>query len=298
MSRFSNVSTLSATVVPCCNCDRTLPSDTSLPTELPCRAQPAQLVGSYWSVEIEGWGSYNEQGAFSTLIFESELVANSSFSSPVDPIIQPYEVLTQPSTNNAFQNVFQSRYHLARLELGIIVENQIFNSPVMFNESISTVPEILANTLGASDSRKSTSNTTLMNEWADTVRLFSTTDRVPLVSYLRPVPRLKPLGTSLTSVFVSTFAMVSVLWTVFSLVVGIIAARSENASTQGPTPSTVEDRLDTHDIAIARMQLALKKRGLFEDDDEEGDLEASIACTSESDNVQGQRTLKYSALYR
>ncbi|KAJ7166213.1 hypothetical protein C8R46DRAFT_1097336 [Mycena filopes] len=81
--------------------------------------------------------------------------------------------------------------------------------------------------------------------------------------------------------------MVSVLWTVFSLVAGVMAARSEPGNSQVNTPSAMEDRFDTHSIAIAqvelsvaRMQLALKKRGLFQDDDEEGSLETSIACTS------------------
>ncbi|KAJ7166201.1 hypothetical protein C8R46DRAFT_1219951 [Mycena filopes] len=205
-------------------------------------------------------------------------------------------------TNDLFQNLFQCLYHLARLELGIIVENQIFNSPLMFNKSISTVytPSIIATKfiVAANDSRASTSNTTLMKEWADIVHIFNTTDRVPVINYLRPVPHLKPLGSALTSVFVSTFAMVSVLWTVFSLVAGIIAARSEKGSTQGGfTPHTLEDRIDTYGVAIdtygidiaeiklslrsfKRTQLALKKRGLLEDDDEEGSLESSIACTS------------------
>ncbi|KAJ7162835.1 hypothetical protein C8R46DRAFT_1221640 [Mycena filopes] len=126
-----------------------------------------------------------------------------------------------------------------------------------------------------------TSNATLMQEWADIVHLFNTTDRVPVISYLRPVPRLKPLGSALTSVFVSTFAMVSVLWTVFSLVAGAIAARSENGM-----PFAVEDRLKTYGMAIARMELALKKRGLFEDD-EKGGPEASTACTSSQGEKAG-----------
>ncbi|KAJ7174793.1 hypothetical protein C8R46DRAFT_1081772 [Mycena filopes] len=167
----------------------------------------------------------------------------------------------------------------------------------MFNESISAVdlssfPAF--SPVAANKARASTSNVTLMKEWADIVHMFNTTDRVPLISYLRPVPRLKPLGSALTSVFVSTFAMVSVLWTVFSLVAGIIVARSENSGAQGDTPLAVEDRIDTYGVAIdtygvdiahmklsvARIQLALNKRGLLEDDDEEGSLEASITCTS------------------
>ncbi|KAJ7166233.1 hypothetical protein C8R46DRAFT_1219984 [Mycena filopes] len=200
---------------------------------------------------------------------------------------------TLVGVNNVVQNVFQSLYHLARLELGIIMENQIFDSPLMFNESISTVylPDSLSDLtkhiLVANESRASTSNLMMMKEWANTVHLFKTTDRVPVINYLRPVPRPKPMGSAVTSVFVSTFAMVSVLWTVFSLVAGIIAARSENASTEGGARmSTMEDRIDTYGIAIAQMELslarvqfALNKRGLLEEN-QVGSLEASIACTT------------------
>ncbi|KAJ7174819.1 hypothetical protein C8R46DRAFT_1252916 [Mycena filopes] len=230
-------------------------------------------------------------GCFSTLIFDSKFDPTVPLL-PGDPRTAFYGFLTLPGVNNVVQNVFQSLYHLARLELGIIMENQIFNSPLMFNESISTVylPDSLSDLtkhiLVANESRASTSNLMMMKEWANTVHLFKTTDRVPVINYLRPVPRPKPMGSAVTSVFVSTFAMVSVLWTVFSLVAGIIAARSENASTEGGARmSTMEDRIDTYGIAIAQMELslarvqfALNKRGLLEEN-QVGSLEASIACT-------------------
>ncbi|KAJ7174759.1 hypothetical protein C8R46DRAFT_1189431 [Mycena filopes] len=307
-----NLSQLSASVVPCCDCGATLQSGTSLPTELPCRAQPARLVGSHWfaridgSIEADGPVAWDQLGDFSMFIFNKE--------DPVIPPIQPlYGFLTLPGINTAFQNVFQSLYHLTRLELGIIVENQIFNSPAMFNESILTVDlprhgllsDLLRKTntwpMAADELRVSTSNSTLMKEWADTVHLFNTTDRVPVINYLRSVPRLKPLGSAITSVFVSTFAMVSVLWTVFSLIAGVIAARAETASTHTQfIPSTLNDRIENHTVAIdthgvdiahmkcsfARMQLALKKRGLLEEDDEEDEedsLESSITHTKGED---------------
>ncbi|KAJ7174795.1 hypothetical protein C8R46DRAFT_1347841 [Mycena filopes] len=288
-----NTSKLSASVVPCCDGDWTLlSSGTFLPTEPPCRTQVAQLVGSQWLIfVVDEFGpgeneGLNLNGPGSSLIFNQSgslnLFGDTGLIDSLD------EFLSQPSVNNAFQNVFQSLYHLARLELGVIVENQIFSSPAMFNASISNLYYPDAGPfLTANISRASTSNATLMKEWADIVHMFNTTDRVPVLSYLRPVPRLKPLGSALTSVFVSTFAMVSVLWTIFSLIAGVVAARSENSSAQGPAPSAVEDRLDTYGVdlahtklSVARMQLALKKRGLFEEDDEEVDLAASIACTS------------------
>ncbi|KAJ7655534.1 hypothetical protein B0H17DRAFT_1146371 [Mycena rosella] len=68
--------------------------------------------------------------------------------------------------------------------------------------------------------RLATTNATLMAEWRDS---FNETDRVPVMPYLRSVPRLKPLGSAVTSVFVSTFAMLSVVWTIFSLIAGAVA---------------------------------------------------------------------------
>ncbi|KAJ7174772.1 hypothetical protein C8R46DRAFT_1347826, partial [Mycena filopes] len=247
------------------------------------------------------WGYY----CSSTFIFNN---SEGMVPEPEGSRLSLYRFLNQPSINNVFQNVFESLYHLARLELGIIVENQIFNSPTMFNESISAINFPSFPLVAANEARASTSNATLMKEWADTVQFFNTSDRVPLINYLRPVPRVKPLGSALTSVFVSTFAMVSVLWTVFCLIAGVIAARSETASTQRNPLFAVEDRLDTHDIDIAqiklsfaRMELALINQGLIEDDNEEGGLEASITCTSGHDEkstllVHRKQSDSYSAV--
>ncbi|KAJ6522335.1 hypothetical protein DFH09DRAFT_1097223 [Mycena vulgaris] len=59
---------------------------------------------------------------------------------------------------------------------------------------------------------------------ATTVRSFQDSDRFPLMLYIRPVPHLKPLGSAITSVFVSTFATLSVLWRIFSVVTEALAA--------------------------------------------------------------------------
>jgi hypothetical protein len=66
--------------------------------------------------------------------------------------------------------------------------------------------------------RAATSNDTMMAQWRNSILAMTDTDRVPVFEYLRPVPRLKPLGSAITSVFVSTFAMVSTVWTIFSFV--------------------------------------------------------------------------------
>jgi hypothetical protein len=123
------------------------------------------------------------------------------------------------------QNTFQSLYHLVRLELGVILGNRIYASPQLYNGSIFGIDHDFSYqmTPTANVSRQLTSNATLMAEWAATVRSFNTTDRVPVMPYARTVPRLKPLGSAMTSVFVSTFAMLSVLWTSFNILAAAFA---------------------------------------------------------------------------
>ncbi|KAJ6600251.1 hypothetical protein DFH09DRAFT_1070069 [Mycena vulgaris] len=50
--------------------------------------------------------------------------------------------------------------------------------------------------------------------------------------YLRLVPHLKPLGSAITSIFVSTFAMLSVLWTIIGLIAGVLAGSQLGGSTR------------------------------------------------------------------
>jgi hypothetical protein len=122
-----------------------------------------------------------------------------------------------------WQNLVESFYHLVRMDLGVIIDNQIYNSPEMYNQTIIGVPSDLGS--AANSSRKSTSNATLMAEWQKKVDFLQNSDRVPVMEYLRPVSRMKPVGSAITSVFVSTFAMLSAMWTVFSLVAGALARR-------------------------------------------------------------------------
>ncbi|KAJ7881542.1 hypothetical protein B0H14DRAFT_3433914 [Mycena olivaceomarginata] len=127
-----------------------------------------------------------------------------------------------------FQNTFQSLYHSVRMELGIILENQIYASPDMYNRSMSNFVYPPTPIPGAFDwlvnpSQVSTVDAPLVAQWKEAVLSFNDSDRVPVMFYLRPVPRLKPLGSAITSVFVSTFAMLSTLWTIFSLIAGVFA---------------------------------------------------------------------------
>ncbi|KAJ6550810.1 hypothetical protein DFH09DRAFT_1086441 [Mycena vulgaris] len=67
------------------------------------------------------------------------------------------------------------------------------------------------------------SNDALRLDRYESVRSFQESDRVPILLHFRSVPRLKPLGSAITSVFVSTFAMLSVLWTIFNFIAGALA---------------------------------------------------------------------------
>jgi hypothetical protein len=138
--------------------------------------------------------------------------------------------VSTPDFTSAFQNVFQAIYHLVHLDLGVIIDNQIYNSPQMFNLSIMPVnlPAIFGSSC-ANMSRAMASNSTLMAQWRQRVVFYQTSDRVPVMDYLRLVPRLKPLGSAITSIFVSTFAMLSALWTVFSLGAGVLARRTSQS---------------------------------------------------------------------
>ncbi|KAJ6463102.1 hypothetical protein DFH09DRAFT_1382542 [Mycena vulgaris] len=188
------------TVQPCCECGEvTAATSKQLPTQAPCRLRPARFsrVNSYLEYP-DNYGSTSDG-------FSGE---------------NAYSV----ALNTMFLNTFQSLYHLVRLELGLILENQIYASAEMYNHSIAPVylPGIYF-APWVNGSLASISNATVMAEWQDSVRSFQESDRVPVMLYLRSVPRLKPLGSAITSVFVSTSAMLSVLWTLFSLIAGSLA---------------------------------------------------------------------------
>ncbi|KAJ7893936.1 hypothetical protein B0H14DRAFT_2684267 [Mycena olivaceomarginata] len=133
----------------------------------------------------------------------------------------------------------------------------------MYNRSISTVyiPGILFEggvrfgAAYANTSRQDSSNLTTLwtAEQRDVVR-------VPVMSYIRTVPRLKPLGAAITSVFVSTFAMVSVLWHAFSF---IAAALSGGGS---------DDKEESLRATVEKMRRTLDKHGLIVDDEESEDM--------------------------
>ncbi|KAF7336504.1 hypothetical protein MSAN_02305100 [Mycena sanguinolenta] len=169
--------------------------------ESPCSSNPAQFV---------------------VVANQLSVVADQvtyTYLAPVSLPAQIADLLTGGSLGNvsisalstAYGNLIQTLYHLVRLDLGVILENQIYNSPEMFNRSISPLDLGFDWGSWANTARDWTSNATLMAEWQQDVKFFQNNTRVPPLEYLRSVSRLKPLGSAMTSVFVSTFAMLSVM---------------------------------------------------------------------------------------
>ncbi|KAJ6484828.1 hypothetical protein C8R45DRAFT_1098972 [Mycena sanguinolenta] len=288
---------LSLTVHPCCDCDAILEgspleSGASL-LQQPCSSSPPEFVVvaaeamfgpdpgglSYWPGPLP---------MRVTDVLGISGLGNISFS----------------EVGNGYVNLFQSLYHLVRLDLGVILPNQIYNSPEMFNRSILAVGN---SSFWASSAREDfTSDAALKAQWQNDVEFYRSSERVPRLEYFRSIQRLKPFASAVTSVFVSTFAMLSVMWTVFSLVAGAFArSRRGDASGGAHGGKHVLRRSETRDtwsesgmeegdgseviligpykepdaverlrregvrtrIALARISAALKKYGLMEEED-------------------------------
>lgn len=254
------------TVEPWCNCS-TVSSTSLIPTQPPCSSLPVCLVvvEQQMSVGPPPKGSKSEPlGRTPT---DVDLVPRR-LGQVKDPNWSGLDTL--------LHNTLQSLYHVVRLELGIILENQIYLVAGMYNRSISDVyvpsfieadDGVMDELTAANDSRRETSNATVMAKWVQCVEVFERSARVPVMPYLRPIPRLKPLGSAVTSVFVSTFAMLSVLWTIFGIIAGAFA--KERA-----------DEADRKDLETAASLLSCEKYGDLEEQkggnaDSENDLENS-----------------------
>jgi hypothetical protein len=134
--------------------------------------------------------------------------------------------------NTLLHNLFQALYHTIRLDLGVSQPNQIYTSAEMYNQSISTV--YIPGVFSESAPNASACANTSRRDSSDLIALWTAEQqdvvRVPIMSYIRTVPRLKPLGAAITSVFVSTFAMVSVLWQVFSFIAAALSDKGNGKS--------------------------------------------------------------------
>ncbi|KAJ7192779.1 hypothetical protein GGX14DRAFT_593794 [Mycena pura] len=236
--------TIKVTVRPCCNCtgNMTDAAESASLLEPPCSTEPVRFIGLTVSVRnstdiSDPWGAvYDWNGSNITDLFAG-----------LDPghrlgYIGSHDL---SALNTPFLNLFQIFHHLVRRDLGNILENQNFSSPDMFDRSINTValskqvawagsPFSNITSTAANAMRAATANETLMAQWHNSILAINKTDRVPVLEYLRAVPRLKPLGSAITSVFVSTFAMVSTVWTIFSIVARVFV-RSTNDDSDSAT---------------------------------------------------------------
>ncbi|KAK7065116.1 hypothetical protein R3P38DRAFT_3166134 [Favolaschia claudopus] len=231
-ANFTGQAYIRVTARPCCNCTPDLTSDALEQDQLhlaqePCRSEPSRFIGltgqaTNTTAQFQPWG------------FIWSISNTSSFFADADPRTQQgYIGINDLSVlNKPLQNIIQIIYHVVRRDLGVIYNNQIFGSADMFNQSIVPV-DIPDNVIGidntpfgkiglsmANSIRAATANETMMDEWRKSLALMTETDRVPVLEYLRPVPRRKALGSAIVSVFVATFTMLSAVWTVFHIIAG------------------------------------------------------------------------------
>ncbi|KAF8179392.1 hypothetical protein K438DRAFT_1769094 [Mycena galopus ATCC 62051] len=242
---------VTVTARPCCNCigdnsTNFLEKESAELLQQPCSSQPARFVTTWVafknSTSSAPWGtSYALPGNDSTDLFDG--ISNDWLDGYVG-----YANLS--ILNDPFQNMFQVYYHLLRRDLGVLLDNQIYNSPDMYNRSINLINPGVGmegtpfGTIGASAAQRyhtSLANETLMEEWRNSIQVFVDTDRVPVFEYLRPTPRRKSLGSAITSVFSATFAMVATVWGLFSMI-AIALVRSRDRALRDAEWEGFKDR--------------------------------------------------------
>ncbi|KAJ7655538.1 hypothetical protein B0H17DRAFT_1146374 [Mycena rosella] len=136
----TSITDFAVTVEPCCNCaaepsqaaEASMDQDGAslLPNHPPCSSLPARFVvteGDLFLQTSSEAGDFNLPGVNNTNIFEDPSLRDEA----------PDALWSE--LNTLLKNTFQSLYHLVRMELGVILENQIYASPEMYNNSISDV---------------------------------------------------------------------------------------------------------------------------------------------------------------
>ncbi|KAF7372770.1 hypothetical protein MSAN_00482700 [Mycena sanguinolenta] len=236
--------TIAVTARPCCNCtsdnsDKFLAKEAADLREQPCSSQPSRFLSTYIAMrnttaEMYPWGAYPP-----TAVNSTDLFGGGDGSAFDDFLVDGYLGYTNVSImNDPFQNMFQVYYHLLRRDLGVLLDNQIYSSPEMYNRSITLInpgvgmggtPFGVIGTSAAQQYHTLLANETLMQEWRSSMQVFSETDRVPVLEYLRPTPRRKSLGSAITSVFSATFAMVATVWALFSMVARVLVRSRDRA---------------------------------------------------------------------
>jgi hypothetical protein len=107
-------------------------------------------------------------------------------------------------------------YNAIRLDLGVIRPNQIYNDSAKYNATVGGHASVVA--------------PNFMQDMLDTISHVNLSDptysvHVPLVLYLTPVFKLKPLPQAITAVFVATFSMLSAIWAVFNFTASSFVTR-------------------------------------------------------------------------
>ncbi|KAJ7858469.1 hypothetical protein B0H14DRAFT_2577686 [Mycena olivaceomarginata] len=195
--------TISFTVVPCCDCDAIhagAPPETTSLLQNPCSSKTPRFVavgGNWW------FGSIGEPP-------DAQSATSRPYMVPqfLNGII---DGIPLPILDVLYENLIQTVYHLARLDLGVILPNQIYASPEVFNRAIVRHPWI-----------SDPSDPSTMASWQEQVDFFKHSDRVPVMEYLRPVPHLKPLGSAIT-----------IMWTIFSFIAGALTRSRTTPSDTG-----------------------------------------------------------------
>ncbi|KAF9006883.1 hypothetical protein BDZ89DRAFT_1120123 [Hymenopellis radicata] len=223
-----NATGMDLSVYPCCVCGGTPSSESNRGSahsygedvigHLSCDNETAQFSGTYIQV-------YYANGTYGQLNMVDILPSSSDLQVPANVRL-------------VLENTFQAIYHLIRLDLGIIRENQMYTSAAAYNQSISAVPlfsrfaqingtAVPATVLSGGIMPRpfdSYANITRQDRATESYLSYGWDEaldvRVPSVIYLRPVFRQKPTASAAASVFVSTFAMVSALWKLFTLIAG------------------------------------------------------------------------------
>ncbi|KAJ7308603.1 hypothetical protein DFH08DRAFT_900405 [Mycena albidolilacea] len=246
----ASVTGFEITVRPCCDCHGN--ADATWNTGIfsldypPCSEAPASFLSfeSYVYLNDLPFPTWNNTDFF---LAEWNMFNGTSFA----------------GLNTVLHNFFQAMYHTIRLDLGVSQPNQIYMSADMYNRSISTVyiPGLFyeggPEEAFANSSLRYSSNLTILwtAEQQDVVR-------VPIMSYVRTMPCLKPLGAAITSVFVSTFAMVSVLWQVFSFIAAALSDKGNNKEIESLRETVEQMRQDLNNL----------KHGLIVDDEKSEDM--------------------------
>ncbi|KAJ6453707.1 hypothetical protein C8R45DRAFT_1082944 [Mycena sanguinolenta] len=228
---------ITITARPCCNCSSEnsedfLEAEAQALVQQPCSSQPSRFVASYGTLinttaSIYPWG---------VKIIPTDDNPTDLFDGlPVKEYLGPAPLSI---LDNPFRNMFQVYYHLLRRDLGVLLDNQIYSSPDMYNRSITLInpgvgmedtPFGTIGTSAAHTYHALLTNDTLMEEWATSVQVFHETNRVPVLEYLRPTPRRKSLGSAITSVFSATFAMVATVWALFSMIATALVRSRDRA---------------------------------------------------------------------